>query len=98
MQDGSGLRGLIPPLANADYLKEHQEDLACIMKYGIKGPMMVNGKEYNTEMAGIPSLNDIQINNIINYINHAWGNDFGDSNVKKVKKALDNCPQNSTIN
>ena len=91
MQDGSGLRGLIPPLANADYLKNYQEDLACIMRYGLKGEILVNGKKYDTEMAGIPTLNDVQINNIINYINHAWGNDLGVSNVQKVKTSLESC-------
>lgn len=91
MEDGAGLKMLIPPLAKADYLKENQASLPCLIKNGIKGPIIVNGKEYSTEMAGIPSLNDIQINNIINYINNAWGNDFGDSNVKIVKEALEQC-------
>ena len=61
MQDGAGLRGLIPPLANADYLKNNQESLACVIRYGLKGTIIVNGKEYNTQMAGIPEINDVQI-------------------------------------
>jgi len=92
MTDGVGLKQLIPPLAKADYLKNNQSELACLIKNGIKGPITVNGKVFNTEMAGIKSLNDIQINNIINYINHSWGNDFGDSNVRDVKNALEQCP------
>lgn len=91
MEDGSGLKALIPPLAQADYLKDHQSEIACLIKKGIKGPITVNGTVYTTEMAGIPKLNDIQINNIINYINNAWGNDYGDSNVKKVNDALEQC-------
>jgi len=91
MEDGSGLKMLIPPLANADYLKNNQASIPCLLKNGIKGPILVNDKEYDTEMAGIPRLNDVQINNIINYINNAWGNDYGDSNVKKVKEALEQC-------
>ena len=91
MEDGKGLKMIIPPLANADYLKNKQVEIPCLIKNGIKGPIIVNGKTYQTEMAGIPSLNDIQINNIINYINNAWGNNYGDSNVKKVNEYLENC-------
>ena len=91
METGLGLKGLIPPLAKADYLRDHQTDIPCLIKNGIKGNITVNGREYNTEMAGIPNLTDVQINNIINYINNAWGNKYGDSNVKKVKKALKQC-------
>lgn len=91
MEDGTGLKGLIPPLANADFLRDHQDQIACIIKKGIKGAISVNGKIYDTEMAGIPELNDIKINNIINYINHAWGNDYGLSNVEIVKSRLEIC-------
>lgn len=91
MADGSGLKSLIPPLAQADYLEKNQSSLACLLKNGIKGAITVNGKVYDTEMVGIKTLNDVQINNIINYINNAWGNDYGDSNVKKVKAALETC-------
>ncbi len=91
MPDGTGLKSLIPPLANSDWLKEHQEELPCLIRKGIKGPLTVNGKVYDTEMAGIEYLNDVQINNVINYINNAWGNEYGDSNVKVVRKALESC-------
>lgn len=95
MEDGAGLKMLIPPLANSDFLEKNQENLPCILKNGIKGPILVNGKTYNTEMVGIKSLNDVQINNIINFINHAWGNDYGDSNVKVVEERLESCsPEN----
>ncbi len=91
MEDGSGLKMLIPPLAGSDYLKNNQESIPCILKNGLKGPISVNGKIYDTEMVGIESLNDVQINNIINYINHAWGNNFGQSNVKVVDERLKSC-------
>ncbi|MFT5169359.1 MAG: mono/diheme cytochrome c family protein [Saprospiraceae bacterium] len=91
MEDGSGLKGLIPPLAKADFLKDNQAQISCIIKNGIKGAITVNGRVYDTEMAGIQSLNEVQINNVINYINHAWGNDFGDSNVADVTARLEEC-------
>ena len=91
MEDGSGLKSLIPPLANSDYLKDNQSSLPCLIKNGIKGPITVNGKIYDTEMVGIGNLNDVQINNIINFINHAWENDYGTSNVREVGERLAKC-------
>lgn len=76
MEDGSGLVGVIPPLANSDYLREHQTDLACMIRYGFKGEIVVNGRTYNTEMPGSPKLHEFEITNIINYMNTSWGNDI----------------------
>ena len=91
MDNGEGLAGLIPPLANADYLQEHGADLACVIKYGQKGKLMVNGIEYDQEMPGEKRFSDVEIANILNYINHAWGNDFGYIPVPDVTKALNAC-------
>jgi mono/diheme cytochrome c family protein len=91
MQDGKGLRGLIPPLANSDYLVKNKEKIPCIIKYGIKGPIIVNDTTYNTEMAAIPELTDVQINNILNYISFEWNNGQNESNINDVKQALQNC-------
>ena len=66
MQDGKGLRGLIPPLSNSDFLKNYKEQIPCIIKNGINGEIIVNDTTYNTEMAGNPKLSAVQINNIIN--------------------------------
>ncbi len=91
MQDGKGLRGHIPPLANSDYLVKNKEQIPCIIKNGIKGPIIVNDTTYNTEMVGIPELSDIQINNIINYIIFEWNNNLQESNINEVRQFLQNC-------
>ena len=92
MEDGKGLRGLIPPLSNSDFLINYKEQIPCIIKNGINGEIIVNDTTYNTEMTGIPELSDVQINNIINYINHAWNNELKESNIREVKESLENCP------
>jgi len=76
MEDGQGLQGIIPPLAQADYLREHQEDLVSIITKGIADTIMVNGILYAQPMEGISTLTPVQTTNIINYINTAWGNDY----------------------
>lgn len=91
MEDGSGLIGNIPPLADADYLQNHEDKLACIIRYGIAEEIVVNGKKYNQPMPGVPQLTDVEIANIINYINHEWGNDNGYTNVKSVQTQLEGC-------
>ncbi|MFK7979044.1 MAG: cytochrome c [Saprospiraceae bacterium] len=91
MEDGSGLGGNIPPLAKADYLTTHADQLACIIRYGIEEKIIVNGKEYTTPMAGVPQLTDVEIANIINYINHEWGNDNGYTTIKQVQAQLEKC-------
>ena len=91
MEDGSGLKGNIPPLAGADFLTEHADQLPCIIRYGINDTLVVNGITYTTPMAGIPQLKDVEIANIINYINHAWGNDNGYTSVKVVQEQLQQC-------
>jgi mono/diheme cytochrome c family protein len=91
MQDGKGLRGLIPPLANSDFLTKNKSQIPCIIKNGIKGTIIVNDTTYNTEMEGMPELSAVHINNIINYINYAWNNDLEESNIKDVEKFLQNC-------
>jgi hypothetical protein len=91
MDDGTGLQGVIPPLAHADYVAQNQGKLACIIRYGMEGEVVVNDTIYNQEMAGIPQLTDFEITNIINYINHSWGNDYNYMQYADVKKALEEC-------
>jgi len=95
MDNGSGLKGLIPPLANADYVQADPERMACIIRYGIQDTIEVNDTLYSQHMAGIPELSDFEITNVINYINHAWGNDYGYASFDDVKARLDSCATNT---
>ncbi len=90
MEDGVGLAKLIPPLAKSDWLKNNQDKVACIFRYGQKGEVVVNGVTYNQEMPG-QKYTEVQITNIINYINNSWGNDFGVVTLKESTVALRNC-------
>jgi mono/diheme cytochrome c family protein len=92
MVDGKGLRGIIPPLINSDFLVKHKEQIPCMIRHGIKGEITVNDTLYNTEMPGIPELSAVQINNILNYVYHNWNTGTEKSNVREVEEALKNCP------
>lgn len=91
MDDGSGLAGNIPPLAGADFVRQNQDQLACIIRYGLEGGVVVNGIAYQNPMAGIPQLSEFEIANIINYINQAWGNDYGYLPLKDIRESLEGC-------
>lgn len=91
MDDGSGLAGNIPPLAGADFVRQNQDQMACIIRYGLEGGVVVNGIAYQNPMAGIPQLSEFEIANIINYINQAWGNDYGYLPLKDVRESLEGC-------
>ena len=90
MEDGKGLAKLIPPLANADYLQQNQELIPCIIRNGQSGEIVVNGVVYDQEMPG-EKYTEIQINNMINYINTAWGNDIPTVTITETKKRLEGC-------
>lgn len=91
MADGTGLRGLIPPLANSDYLRDNYEKLPCIILLGIDEEIVVNGKTYNQPMAGIGELAISDVFLIINYINHSWGNEGKYTDFREVESNLEKC-------
>jgi len=72
LSDGTGESGVIPPLAKADFLQDVKATVHSI-KYGIHGPIIVNGVKYNGSMAPMGLEND-EIADITNYILNSWGN------------------------
>tara|TARA_Y100001958_G_C21044934_1_gene413236 strand:+ start:417 stop:806 length:390 start_codon:yes stop_codon:yes gene_type:complete len=72
LPDGAGEAGLIPPLASADFLQDIEATVHSI-KYGLHGPITVNGVRYNNTMAPM-GLENNEIADITNYILNSWGN------------------------
>jgi mono/diheme cytochrome c family protein len=90
-KDGMGLKEIVPPLAHSDWLEKNQDILACVIRYGMKEKITVNNTDYEQEMLGLKSLSEIQIANIINYINSAWGNNYGYVKVSEIEEQLAGC-------
>jgi len=90
MTDGSGLQNLIPPLNNSDYLKNRNSVMACAIRHGVKGELQIDGKTFNNEMEAIKVLNDVEITNVINYIQYTWG-DGTYVQIPDIKEALEGC-------
>lgn len=91
MNDGTGLKGVIPPLKNSDYLKNNQQMLTCLIRRGISDTLTVNGKQYSQPMPGNTNLTQGDIANIINYINQAWDNDYGTVLYEDVLRQFESC-------
>lgn len=88
MDKGQGVPGSFPPLANSDYLTDIDQSIHAI-KYGLKGPIKVNGKPYNSNMIS-QGLDDEEIADVMNYILRSWGNQseiiITEQRVASIKK------------
>lgn len=86
MAQGEGLPGVFPPLAGADYL-QNKNRLVKTVLLGVRGPIKVNGIEYNGEMAGI-SLTDQEVSDLLNYVRNSWGNKGALIQPSEIQPAL----------
>lgn len=92
MEDGSGLGKVLPPIADSDYLQNNYTQLPCIIRHGLKDTILVNGNEYTQAMEGIKLLSEVEMSNIINYINYKWyDNTLPSQSLNAIKETLDSC-------
>lgn len=90
-EDGKGVGKLFPPLAQSDYMLEDQKRVACLIRNGLEGEIVVNGVKYNQPMPSNKQLSDLEIAEIMTYIYNSWGNSTGLIAVKDVNKLLEGC-------
>ena len=73
MAKGEGVPGSFPPLAQSDYLKNNLTKSIQALKYGMRGPIKVNGEAYDGLMVA-QGLDDEEVADVLNYILNNWGN------------------------
>ncbi|MGY3794160.1 c-type cytochrome [Aquimarina sp. 433] len=73
LPDGKGTPKVFPPLAGSDWLTNKREQSIHSIKYGLNGPITVNGETYNSAMTSL-GLEDEEIADVMNYIMNSWGN------------------------
>lgn len=89
--DGSGVPGMYPPLKNSDWLGKDKEILIRQILEGMRGIIVVNGKEYNQIMPKQDFLTDKQIANVLSYVLKEMGNlpdSITVSDVAKVREII----------
>lgn len=91
--DGKGMSGLYPPLVGSALLTDKSR-LACIIKNGMSDTIMVNGKEFSRPMPPNPKLKDLEIAEIVTYLNMKWGKDSVFTSIEFVEKSLKDCAPN----
>jgi mono/diheme cytochrome c family protein len=82
---GQGLQRSIPPLAGSDFLSVDKERSIRLLITGMRGPMVVNNRSYNSLMP-VQVFSDQQIADLVNYELNAWGNNFGTVTTADVAK------------
>jgi len=88
--NGQGLRGIIPPLSGSDHLQHFQQDIPCLLLHGSKDSIRVNGVLYPPQMPA-HKISNLELAEVITFINNSWGNEFGFVSVKDVDRLLNNC-------
>ena len=91
MEAGQGLKGLYPPLANADFPIDHYTEIPCYIRNGMNYPIVVNGKTYENEMQPIKELGPVEIANVMNFMNFTWEMKQEYISPDQVKTALLKC-------
>jgi mono/diheme cytochrome c family protein len=90
-KNGAGLGLLYPPLNKSDFMDNHFEEVICIMRNGIEGELIVNGKSFNKQMKGITTLTDLEIAEIATYIFNTWERQHGIVEVQEASRILALC-------
>jgi len=73
LDTGKGVSGVSPPLVESDYLMNNIDLSIRGVKYGLSGPIVVNGEEYDGVMQN-QGLDNEEIADVMNYILNSWGN------------------------
>lgn len=71
-REGEGFLKLYPPIRNSHHLKENVSKLPCIIRYGLKGEIVVEGVTFNQIMPAIQQLKAEEIDQIIVFLQQHW--------------------------
>lgn len=91
MPDGKGQPGSVPPLAGSEWLEDIDRSVAISLR-GLAGPVKVNGKRYYSAMPPQLLFDDEKLAAILTYVNHAWGNKYGEVTIDQVAEARESLP------
>lgn len=73
LPDGKGVPGINPPIDGSNWLTDKRKESIHAIKFGLQGPIEVNGFKYNSLMAP-QGLSDQEVADVMNYIMNSWSN------------------------
>ena len=88
LSNGEGIAGVFPPLKESDWLTKKRNQSIRAIKYGLNGPIEVNGEQYDNLMPAL-GLTDEETADVLNYISNSWGNQLKDPFTPKEVTAIE---------
>lgn len=88
LASGEGIQGTFPPLAKSDWLTDKRKETIHTVKYGLSGPIKVNGEEYDNLMPAL-GLTDEEVADVLNYISHSWENSVEEPFTKEEVASIE---------
>ncbi|WBL23527.1 MULTISPECIES: c-type cytochrome [unclassified Zunongwangia] len=85
---GKGIPGTYPPLDGSNWLTEKRTESIRGVKYGMQGPITVNGKEYDNVMTPM-GLNNQEVADALNYAMNSWSNNINDMVTEEEVAAVE---------
>jgi nitrite reductase (NO-forming) len=85
---GQGLPGTFPPLAGSDFLMADEKRAIDIVMNGLRGPIVVNGVTYSSEMPK-PGLTDVEVAAVLTFVRNSFGNESDPTTLAEVKAFRD---------
>ncbi len=72
MEQGEGLKKLIPSLKSSQYISKSSSDLVCII---LKGTEVIPLEQRSPQvMPGLINITPVEMTNLVNYLNFKFGN------------------------
>lgn len=78
---------MFPPLSGNEKITGTSAELIRIVLFGMEGPIVVNGRDYNQLMPPQNYLTDKQIADILTYVRSSWDNKASAVTTAEVLKA-----------
>lgn len=89
--EGEGFAALYPPVKNADYFQEDVPRSVCIMKFGMEGEIMVNGKSYNQMMPAFNDLTNLELAEITTFLLNVFNDSTAIVTQHQIREYLEEC-------
>lgn len=91
MANGQGVGTLIPSLIESKAFKNNHEEIACWVRNGILAKNKETAVSEGYTMPPNEALSEIEITNILNYIQQTWHPNVKAFTLKKIQKTLTDC-------
>lgn len=88
LSGGEGITGVFPPLKESQWLSEKRKKVIHTVKYGLQGPISVNGEQYDNLMPAL-GLTDAEVADILSYVFNSWGNNVHPPVTKEEVAAIE---------